>query len=66
MSRITVGGQHKAMKCLASRLWKDEEGQDLIEYALLITLIGLAVITAMKPLATAVSKVFNTASTCLS
>jgi pilus assembly protein Flp/PilA len=54
------------MKCLASRLWKDEEGQDLIEYALLITLIGLAVITAMKPLATAVSKVFNTASTCLS
>jgi pilus assembly protein Flp/PilA len=54
------------MKCLISGLWKDEEGQDLIEYALLITLIGLAVITAMKPLATTISKVFNNASTGLS
>jgi Flp pilus assembly pilin Flp len=54
------------MKQLMKRLWKEEEGQDLIEYALLITLIGLAVITAMSPLATAISKVFNNASTCLS
>jgi len=54
------------MKQLMKRLWKEDEGQDLIEYALLITLIGLAVITAMTPLATAISKVFNNASTCLS
>jgi pilus assembly protein Flp/PilA len=54
------------MKNLANRLWKDEEGQDLIEYGLLITLIALAVTSAMKPLATAISKVFNSASSSLS
>ena len=56
----------QAVKNLTNRLWKDEEGQDLIEYGLLITLIALAVTAAMTPLATAISKVFNNASTSLS
>jgi len=38
------------MKQLLKRLWKEDEGQDLIEYGLLITLIALAVTSAMKPL----------------
>jgi len=54
------------MKQLLKRLWKEDEGQDLIEYGLLITLIALAVTAAMTPLATAISKVFNNASTSLS
>lgn len=31
------------------RKWKSEEGQDLIEYALLVGFISLAVVSAMKP-----------------
>jgi pilus assembly protein Flp/PilA len=54
------------MKQLLKRLWKEDEGQDLIEYGLLITLIALAVTAAMSPLATAISKVFNNASSSLS
>jgi pilus assembly protein Flp/PilA len=53
------------MKQLLKRLWKEDEGQDLIEYGLLITLIALAVTAAMTPLATAISKVFNNASSSL-
>ena len=29
------------MKTMMMRLWKEEEGQDLIEYALLVSLIAL-------------------------
>jgi len=54
------------MKQLFIRLWKDEAGQDLTEYALLIVLIALAAITAVKGLATAIATVFNNAATNLS
>ncbi len=43
------------------RLWKEEEGQDLVEYALLITLISLALVVAMQGLATAIAGTFATA-----
>lgn len=44
----------------ALHLMKDERGQDLIEYALLAALISVACISAMTPLATAISTEFNT------
>ena len=50
------------MKKLLSRLWKEEEGQDLTEYALLVVLVGLASVTAMGSLATAISKAFSSAA----
>ncbi len=50
------------MKALAVRLWRDEEGQDLTEYALLLVLVSLAAITAMKSLATQVGTVFTNAA----
>jgi pilus assembly protein Flp/PilA len=53
------------MKDLLLRLWKDESGQDLTEYALLLVLIALAAITAMSTLATAIKTVYNTAATNL-
>ena len=46
--------------------WNDQQGQDLIEYALLITLISLAVTATMKPLAVALNQVFTNANTSLS
>ena len=58
------------MRNLFKRLWKEEEGQDLTEYGLLIVLIALGAIVAMNTLASAISNTFkqaaanlNTAST---
>jgi Flp pilus assembly pilin Flp len=43
-------------------LWKDEEGQDLVEYALLLVLISLVAILALTHVGTAVSNVFSNAA----
>lgn len=48
------------MKALL-RLWKEEEGQDLVEYALLVVLIALGAIAAMHSLASAISDAFSNA-----
>jgi pilus assembly protein Flp/PilA len=53
------------MKNLFVRLWKEEEGQDLTEYGLLVVLIALASIAAMKTLASGISTVFSNASSSM-
>jgi pilus assembly protein Flp/PilA len=50
---------------LLKRLWKDEEGQDLTEYALLLVLLTLAAIGSLGQLATAINGVFAKAVTNL-
>jgi pilus assembly protein Flp/PilA len=50
------------MKNLMIRLWKEEEGQDLTEYALLLVLLSLAAIGALGTLANAINSVFGAAS----
>ena len=47
------------------QLWRDEAGQDLTEYALLMVLVALAAVTTMGTLATAISNVFKNAATNL-
>jgi pilus assembly protein Flp/PilA len=42
-----------------------EEGQDLVEYALLVALIALAAITGVSKVATAVNLVFTNISSSL-
>jgi pilus assembly protein Flp/PilA len=42
-----------------------EEGQDLVEYALLVCLIALAAITGVNKVATAVTTVFSNISSSL-
>jgi pilus assembly protein Flp/PilA len=54
------------MKIWMQRLWQEEEGQDLTEYALLLVLIALAATTAMGGLATAISQSFSNAASSLS
>ena len=54
------------MKNILMRLWREEEGQDLLEYALLIVLIVLVAAAAINPLGTAIAKVFTNANQCLS
>jgi len=50
------------MRKLLLGLWKDESGQDLTEYALLLVLLSLAAIGALGTLATAINGVFTTAA----
>jgi Flp pilus assembly pilin Flp len=38
------------MKHLLRSLWKDESGQDLVEYAMLLVLMGVACIIAVTTL----------------
>ncbi|MEQ1912205.1 MAG: Flp family type IVb pilin [Vicinamibacterales bacterium] len=53
------------MKCRLYHLLVNEEGQDLIEYALLAALIALAAITAMQTLGSAINSKFDSASSQL-
>jgi pilus assembly protein Flp/PilA len=53
------------MKALFMRLWRNEEGQDLAEYALLIALIALVVIAAVTLLGTQIQTVFNNIANAL-
>ena len=46
-------------------LMNREEGQDLVEYALLVCLIALAAITGVNKVATAVTTVFSNISSSL-
>ncbi len=46
-------------------MWKDEEGQDLVEYALLIALIALIVAAAIPALTDAITAVYVRIETCL-
>jgi pilus assembly protein Flp/PilA len=50
------------MKALWQRLWHEEQGQDLTEYALLLVLIALAAVAGMGRLATEINSVFSTAA----
>jgi pilus assembly protein Flp/PilA len=47
------------------RLIKREEGQDLIEYALVVALIAFAAVTAMQTLAVDINAVFTGIGTAL-
>jgi len=53
------------MKNLMIRLWKEQEGQDLTEYALLLVLLSLAAIGTLGTLASAINSVFSTAASNL-
>ena len=50
------------MNPLLKRLWEDESGQDLTEYALLLVLVALAAIGSLNTLATAINGVFANAA----
>ena len=47
---------------LLKRLWQEEEGQDLVEYGLLVVVIALFAVAAMGQLASAISNAFSNAA----
>lgn len=50
---------------MAQNLMTRDDGQDLVEYALLVSLIALAAISGVKHVATAVNSVFSNVSSSL-
>lgn len=53
------------MKNLFARFVREEEGQDIIEYALLAAFISLAAVLAIQQLGTAVNNVYTKVSSTL-
>jgi pilus assembly protein Flp/PilA len=47
------------MKQFLIRLLKDEQGQDLVEYALIVAAVGLALITTVNQLSSAVVSLYS-------
>ena len=41
------------------QLWKAEQGQDLVEYALIVAAVGLALITTVNQLSTAIVSLYS-------
>jgi Flp pilus assembly pilin Flp len=54
------------MRAILTRLWKEEEGQDLMEYGLLLFMIVLLAAAAIGPLGTSIANFFTQANTCAS
>ena len=48
------------------RILCEEEGQDLVEYALIVAAIALALIASVKGIATALSSMYDSISAALS
>ena len=47
------------MKLFCKCFWEDEQGQDLVEYALAAGMVAVAAVAAMPALSTTVSTVFS-------
>ena len=47
------------MKQFILKLFKDEQGQDLVEYALIVAAVGLALIVTVNQLSTAVVSLYS-------
>lgn len=50
---------------LAENLKNGEEGQDLVEYALLLTMVSLALITSLNGIASTIVTVFSNVSSSI-
>ncbi len=64
--QIEVKEKDSMTKQLLNQLWRDESGQDLTEYALLVVLLALACTAGMKTLANYINNTFTDAGTSLS
>ena len=53
------------MRDLLSRLWRDESGQGLTEYALIIALVAVALIAVLVLFRNSIGRVFSNATSKL-
>ena len=50
------------MKAFWIRFWKETEGQDLVEYALIVAAIALGMIAAVRGVVTALNSLYESIS----
>jgi len=62
---LLTTARNQDMKNLLTRLWKEEEGQDLVEYGLLLVLVALLSVTFISTIGTELSKIFSNAASSL-
>jgi Flp pilus assembly pilin Flp len=65
ISDVNVNKRRKSMFELMKSFMKDEEGQDLVEYALLLVFLALAAIAVLPTLGKAVNNVFSQSASTL-
>ena len=53
------------MKMFLKRFWKQTDGQDLVEYALLVAAIALGMIATIKGIAQALNSLYESISSAL-
>jgi Flp pilus assembly pilin Flp len=53
------------IKSESVRLWTETEGQDLVEYALIVAAIALGMIAAVRGVATALNSLYESISAAL-
>ena len=53
------------MRKFLKRLWTETEGQDLVEYALIVAAVALALIATLRGIATAINSVYESISVAL-
>ena len=54
------------MKTFCKNLWQDTQGQDLVEYALMVGLVAVAAVAVVPQMATQINIIFNKVTTTLS
>ena len=53
------------MKTFCLNLWKDTQGQDLVEYALMVGLVAVAAVAVVPQMATQINTIFNKVTSTL-
>ena len=53
------------MKNFWTNFWKDEEGQDLVEYALIVAAIALGMVASVRGVVTALNSLYESITTGL-
>jgi Flp pilus assembly pilin Flp len=65
---LTTQNSRKEMLMFISALkafWQEEDGQDMVEYALLLAFIALAAISLLSGAGTSIKGIFNTVNSTL-
>ena len=57
--RLRPGNRRKTMKVAVVRFIRDEQGQDLVEYALIVAAVGLALITTVNQLSAGIVSLYQ-------
>jgi pilus assembly protein Flp/PilA len=53
------------MKTFCKILWQDTQGQDLVEYALMVGLVAVAAVAVVPQMATQINTIFNKVTSVL-